>query len=517
MSDSTTTGVRAAVLAALALILAAGCHGRGHEEPARQVDSAVFTLDLPAHFGAPERTLVEFDHEVHTEALGELDSCSSCHTVAEGELDPRITGHENIRDLDSALDVYHDLCMGCHEERAGSDQETGPTSACGECHTKQPPAVGARRPMRFDLSLHQRHVIAENNRCDGCHHHYDEQSHELVHREGAETSCDDCHGQRAQVSELGDRQVKVRSLRDAAHEQCVSCHRQRRGDGLETGPERCTGCHSAEAQEAFEVLENPPRLQRGQPDLRWILADGATSKLVPFNHLSHEYAVNRCSTCHHETMESCDECHTLDGSPEGGGVTLEEAYHDPESIHSCVGCHEHEVVSDPDCSGCHYAIGPAPLESSCDNCHSGPRPSLAKLTQPQAVTAVAAPLPPASEDFPTTVVIDSLADQYGPSKLPHRDIVEAMAGGMRNSTLAQVFHSGEPAPCAGCHHHSPVGTRPPPCRACHTNTPDPTRDSPVLTAAYHRQCIGCHQKMGLETGCTVCHAEAPSSSRRGQQ
>ena len=41
----------------------------------------------------------------------------------------------------------------------------------------------------------------------------------------------------------------------------------------------------------------------------------------------------------------------------------------------------------------------------------------------------------------------------------------------------------------------------------------PTADKPGLTAAYHRQCIGCHQAMAIrKTGCTDCHAKAAGGS-----
>jgi hypothetical protein len=125
-------------------------------------------------------------------------------------------------------------------------------------------------------------------------------------------------------------------------------------------------------------------------------------------------------------------------------------------------------------------------------------------------------LPPESDEFPTEVVIDVLADQYQPSKLPHRDIVERLAKNRTKSAMVTRFHDPSQAvPCAGCHHRSPHGKRPPPCRACHTNEFHPTKDVPSLVAAYHRQCIGCHQQMGLETGCTACHEEA--TQRPGRQ
>ena len=34
------------------------------------------------------------------------------------------------------------------------------------------------------------------------------------------------------------------------------------------------------------------------------------------------------------------------------------------------------------------------------------------------------------------------------------------------------------------------------CASCHGRTADATRDKPALKEAYHRQCIGCHERNG---------------------
>lgn len=373
--------------------------------------------------------------------------------------------------------------------------------------------------MRFNLSLHQRHVQAEgDDQCSRCHHIYDEQTKALTHRPETESSCSGCHTERDRAVELGGESVRLVSLREASHLACINCHLERRFQGRDSGPERCQGCHDAEAQATIEQLENPPRLKRGQPDNRWVLTEGATSNLVAFNHEGHEKVTERCATCHHSSMSRCGNCHTLSGAAQGGGVTLEQAFHNQRSERSCVGCHQQRVMKDPNCAGCHVAIGRVPNEAACTACHSGPRPALAKLVEP---TSPAQPLggmpllPEPSEDFPTEVVIDLLADQYEPSKLPHREIVEALAKNRNESAMVTRFHDAtQPVPCAGCHHRSPAGARPPPCRACHTDSAHPTLDQPSLVNAYHRQCIGCHQQMGLETSCTVCHAESTNRLRQ---
>jgi hypothetical protein len=127
---------------------------------------------------------------------------------------------------------------------------------------------------------------------------------------------------------------------------------------------------------------------------------------------------------------------------------------------------------------------------------------------PPAYDAVALePLPAVGDDFPDEITIDFLKQKYEPSVLPHRKIVERLDAIVRGSKLAVRFHGSGDISCSGCHHQSPAGDRPPPCRSCHAGEADATRDKPALLAAYHRQCIGCHQRMAIgHEGCTDCHA-----------
>jgi hypothetical protein len=132
---------------------------------------------------------------------------------------------------------------------------------------------------------------------------------------------------------------------------------------------------------------------------------------------------------------------------------------------------------------------------------------LTDQSAPPAFDAVAlAELPATSEDYPETVAINSLVDSYEESKLPHAQIVARLDAGVRDSGLASRFHQDVETLCAGCHHHSPAGTRPPPCRSCHADA-STTRDMPGLKTAYHRQCVGCHIEMSIpQQGCSDCHA-----------
>ncbi|MBW1880774.1 MAG: cytochrome c class III, partial [Deltaproteobacteria bacterium] len=209
-----------------------------------------------------------------------------------------------------------------------------------------------------------------------------------------------------------------------------------------------------------------------------------------------------CTTCHHQTTKACSECHTVLASEEGDGVNLETAHHDTGSDRSCVGCHQREAL-EPDCAGCHATLPRPPSESTCAVCHTGPPGESA--ARPEL-----APLPPTSDDdFPDVIVIELLAADYEASEMPHAKIVEHLDALVRDSELAAAFHPTTEVLCSGCHHHSPVGERPPGCGSCHDLESHPTEDQPSLKAAYHRQCLGCHEEMGLEqVGCTDCHADA---------
>ena len=114
------------------------------------------------------------------------------------------------------------------------------------------------------------------------------------------------------------------------------------------------------------------------------------------------------------------------------------------------------------------------------------------------------------EDIPEIVTIDKLSSQYGSVELPHRRIIGALINDIEGNKLANYFHSEKGTVCQACHHNSPVTTTPSACSNCHGKPFDelnPLR--PGLKAAYHQQCMGCHDSMGIEkpksTDCVGCH------------
>lgn len=520
--------------AAAGLVLAlAGCNGsldHGHGAT-RTVGPAVITVALPEAMGPLERPAVEFDHGKHTTALSQK-GCAACHPAGEGgALSHRFARVKDPAEREALVTLYHNGtkqhpgCVTCHRDTAAAGQKSGPV-ACGQCHAWRGPAESTRKAMRFDASLHHRHDKATKGECKACHHVYDEAQKKLVYKKGAEESCLACHGKK--------QKDNTPSLRAAAHTQCIGCHNDRIAERKKSGPQRCAGCHSAEAQNKLPRLENIPRLVSGQKDLTWIHTEGARTRAVRFMHKDHE-AIDGifCTDCHHQGKKACGTCHTLRGAKEGGGVTLEQASHRHDSSLSCVGCHL-EQTQNKRCGGCHTLVGNAPAQQTCNVCHQGkPSPALptpapadapadggaepapaddAPVAAPAPAPAPAdglAPLPGFAKDLPKEVKIDILADRYQATVMPHDKHVAAMRKVFGKSKLARTFHARGDELCSGCHHHSPPNVMPPSCRDCHGSSSPTDEDRPALEAAYHRQCIGCHKTMGVKkTGCTDCHAPA---------
>jgi len=510
------------ILPCLLGLLLAGCSCGEAPETARTIDGSTLTLRLPDPYGELRRPAVEFNHGKHEAAL-QSEGCTACHPDhAEGGLVYRLGAAVYPADADELMNLYHDRCIGCHRERAADGRQTGPEGFCAGCHAGRPAPEPGWREIRLDYSLHHRHLKSAGDKCEACHHVFDEQTEKLVYAKGQESACADCHG-------AADEERKL-SLRNASHRGCIRCHMATAAEGGKSGPADCLGCHDAARQAAYERPAEVPRLMRGQQDVLWIKAPGARSNRVPFHHQVHEPTGRSCSTCHHQTLSSCSTCHSLAGKPEGGGVPIEAAFHLASSEHSCVGCHRQNARVGQ-CASCHHAITRAPAERTCLLCHRGPAtPEPTAEAGPPAEggdTAEARPegepgalpppvfepvelaeLPPFSDDFPESLRIDRMAEEYGPSSLPHGKMVRKLDELVRDSRLARRFHASTELLCAGCHHNSPVGTRPPPCISCHENEPHPTRDIPALKAAYHIRCIGCHQELELPVGCTDCHKKA---------
>jgi predicted CXXCH cytochrome family protein len=500
-----------AVFVVLVCALIGGCGDSEATGPVPRSDLIV--IDAMSQFGSLDRPAVVYPHDAHTVTLQLVgDSCSRCHlTTEQGEMSllfNRLADNSH----DQVMEAYHAGCIDCHVSTVDEGRAAGPVT-CGECHTRSPKYVSSRVPMQMDKSLHYIHIAATDNECGRCHHQFDSTEQKLVYVKGQESSCRDCH---RQVEQEG-----VISFGVASHRQCLSCHAE-----MNQGRLQCMGCHSAAQQLTMKTVDDPPRLQRGQPDFILLAANPKErhqSKLrtVPFSHVGHEGFTDNCRVCHHESLRACSDCHLLEGNMYAGGVTLQQAMHDLVSEHSCVGCHNQQKEVG-ECLSCHGLMEQGRLvESTCVTCHAGPLPE--NLEQARSryrsldqfrPTEAQRRLSFVGADIPDTVRIGSLQKEYQPAWMPHKEIVDTLLAVIDNNRIATYFHGSRDVMCQGCHHHSPVGQRPPLCESCHGTPFDPHNlTRPGLYGAFHRQCIGCHEQMdiGTATDCVRCHAPIQGS------
>ncbi len=386
-------------------------YGRGNPLSGVAVKRAdIITIDTLRHFGKLERPPVVFLHDAHTRALQKnRQDCSVCHLPEKGRLSVKF---ERLKDdsKKGVMDIYHSQCIGCHQKRAAAGEKSGPVT-CGDCHRKKPGVVSTRRPMGMDKSLHFRHTRAEDNKCELCHHAYDEKTQKLFYAKGKEDSCRYCHGKITEQNRISDQL--------ASHIACITCHRNTVAAGKKAGPIECSGCHDPERQAQIEKIADVPRIKRDQPDavLIKISKDAAPPEgrmnFTPFDHKAHETYTDTCRVCHHASLDACNKCHTLTGTKAGKGITLDTAMHQADASESCVGCHNLQK-RDVKCAGCHRTMNRIPKdENSCQKCHMKPlSPSVAS---PCPAMPAAAPSP---ESVPAPAVSPSPASMPAASPMP---------------------------------------------------------------------------------------------------
>ena len=260
-------------------------------------------------------------------------------------------------------------------------------------------------------------------------------------------------------------------------------------------------------------------------------------KPVVFNHKLHESTVQECESCHHTgDPVACSSCHTVEGKKDGNFVTLDRAMHADNIIQrkggrtpqSCVSCHEKRYSQRNECAGCHAVVTPRRDAAWCAVCHTGVEcmsaiqtaEALAGRMDPDvneelARKALAAKKPVQYADpgaMALKVRIDALVDKYEANVFNHARHVNSIMNRISGDKLAQAFHSAPETLCQTCHHHSPASATPPKCVSCHTPGIDKQNPGrPPLKAAYHLQCMGCHDGMNVrrpaKTDCTGCHKE----------
>ena len=97
---------------------------------------------------------------------------------------------------------------------------------------------------------------------------------------------------------------------------------------------------------------------------------------------------------------------------------------------------------------------------------------------------------PDSKECPETIVLKQLVEVYEEVVFPHAEHADLADEG-----------------CGTCHHHTPPGVYKK-CGTCHNKGLFEKEKLNMLNlrAAYHRECIGCHEEWESgPTGCTECH------------
>jgi hypothetical protein len=488
-------------------------------------------------FGELERPQVIFDHQKHIEALKkegkkEAETCTTCHPV-DKEKDLIIFNFPKKvkgKDKDSVMHAYHDECIGCHKEKRLEKKKAGPV-VCADCHLDKLRDAKPDHPaFEFDFKVHDTHdkKLKEKNikePCDLCHHIY---NGELVYERGKEWSCYYCHDltkKTGPVLAAATRITKKKdfTIRKVSHIRCLNCHlyftlREKPDPSgkKKAGPIVCNKCHTGKYLTVAE-LEKVPRPDAGQPEKPFLNVKNARLKGVMLDHKTHEMNSKTCRACHHETLTACKECHDLMGNSNGGWVNNTGAYHDISSGKSCVGCHGTKQ-KEKDCAGCHHAILPMNLETNgpkkdtCARCHTGKKegiPTPKKLSLAEVAKELE------KEKVKKELEIKVLEKEFKPVKLPHYKMLEKLVKISNDSKMGTYFHAKIQTICEGCHHQSRAEVEakkntPPLCRNCHSITFDPVHmNRPRLLAAYHRQCISCHEEMKLKKPkeCKECHEE----------
>lgn len=482
----------------------------------------VITIDTSVVFGVHERPKVVFLHDLHTDALEKKNKdCMTCHLSEADRLSPKF---KRLKDAgrQEVMDIYHAKCIECHQEMSAAGEKSGPV-VCGECHREKTTFLSSRVPMGFDKSLHYRHSSAQEKKCERCHHEYDQKRKNLYYAKDKERTCRYCHMQETQEL-ISERRI---SMRLASHLFCIECHRKTLAKNKLAGPVSCSGCHDINQQQQIEKVDPVPRMERKQPDFVLIKAGRKEDPVtrmnrVPFSHMAHEGYTDTCRECHHKDLKSCLSCHTLTGSEEGKNIKLKEAMHRLDSEKTCLGCHKIKQ-QDQRCSGCHGFMtqGREPGASYCIKCHMAPPGERTGALTQTAERDMARMLPEIwwsifgakrEVDIPEKVIIKELVDRYEPVEFPHRKIYRALVKKINGDKLAAYFHLEEGTICQGCHHNSPAARKPPRCGICHGKPFDEKNlFQPGLKGAYHRQCLGCHDRMGIEkpfsVDCTGCHTE----------
>ena len=241
------------------------------------VAAQAITLNALAKSGGQELPSVTFPHDQHTTALRAVHKdCATCHKPSDAKGQGRpfsFMGSDAVTGT-ALKNLYHDNCIGCHNEMRKAGRPTGPLMAqCRSCHSGQAQPAW-QKPVWTD-AIHDSHIASklivapgQNDNCAACHHVYNAEKKALVYESGKEAACNTCHLTQAKQKAALAADPKATdangpiagrlTLDQASHQACVKCHMDiaAKNPGAKNGPTDCAGCHGAKAPAAAAAQTN---------------------------------------------------------------------------------------------------------------------------------------------------------------------------------------------------------------------------------------------------------------------
>ncbi|QER42658.1 cytochrome c3 family protein [Thermodesulfobacterium sp. TA1] len=500
---------------------------KSHKHPldSSEVKGNVLLIKHSEIFGDLEYAPVLFHHGKHVKSL-EKEGCNVCHPSGENGTLRFVFPKEflSLKDPEKLKDLYHQACIQCHQQKKSEGKPYGPVRlSCGDCHVNRYFKKDITYPMfDFDWVYHANHVKELDQKCEKCHHTYDleeaDKTRTLKYVKGKEESCYYCHDfSRKRGPELTQilkvAQEKGLSLSQAYHGLCLNCHVDLKKEDKKAGPITCSECHKGETK-TLEALAQAPRPDRGQKDFYFMeFSKGSKMQGVVFNHKVHQFTTKKCRDCHHERLEACRNCHTLEGIPKGNFVNAVTAFHSLYSERTCQGCHQKEIKARAECLACHHldkkdtSRTEIASKDSCFKCHTGKQKAIFKTLKPY------------SGKIEPKIEIEVLSKEFEKAILPHKKIIESLSNKTLDNRLSVYFHQEEKTLCKGCHHKARVDEKTKgqelKCVNCHGIEFNPLHpERPRLQAAYHGQCIKCHEYLRIEKAmtCDSCHTSKKERS-----
>ncbi len=229
--------------------------------------------------------------------------CTSCH-------DPHASKQEKL-----LLESKTELCAGCHEDQAKSENPHGPVAAgeCMECH--EPHEADAKNLLKAEdqqlcFGCHDDMKYVEDKPfvhtalttgCTSCHNPHGSKFRKLLSAEGKD-ACFECHDDiAATVKEATTPHKPINSEKN-----CASCHSPHSSDNenqlLEPQKELCLSCHDKAFPKDAKVFHEPIvegkcagcHDPHGSTNRNLLVKEFPTDIYVPYT--DTEYAL--CFECH---------------------------------------------------------------------------------------------------------------------------------------------------------------------------------------------------------------------------